>query len=316
MRSLFLVCAFSLLALPALAQGRGDPLEQARVHYQSASAYFEHGQYDGAIREFLASYKLSNRAELLYNVAKCYVRKGDAARAVDYYRGYLDGKPRATDRAQVESLIHDLEPRIGRVRLDGVPQGSAISINGAPIDVTPHGPVTATAGTATVEVRLADGTVRTMTVQVTAGRETALRLDAAPTKPTVTPAVAVTPMSAAKANPEPDAEKPASPWFTDKPAWAVAGVGAALLIGVAPLAVFAGRQTDQTETARNEDDYLQHRDNAKALRASTIAAAVAGTAALGVAAVLFATHTKRETKSGVALRVVPTGAGLAVAGAF
>ena len=82
-------------------QPKSDPqVDLARRHFQSGSAYFEESRYDDAAREFRESYRLSPRVDLLYNIAQCFLRKGDSARATDFLRLYLQGKPEALDRAE------------------------------------------------------------------------------------------------------------------------------------------------------------------------------------------------------------------------
>ncbi len=63
------------LALPASAQD-ADVERRARVHFESATEYFDTGRYEEALREFQASYDASPHAELLYNIYLCEERLG------------------------------------------------------------------------------------------------------------------------------------------------------------------------------------------------------------------------------------------------
>ena len=105
MRAIFFLL---LVAHPTLAD---DTLAGARAHLNAGIAYYDEARYDEAAREMEAAYRLRPVAELQYNLAECYDRLGrpeDAARA---YQKYLDGSPKATDRATVEARIANLQKR-------------------------------------------------------------------------------------------------------------------------------------------------------------------------------------------------------------
>src|SRR5690242_8898708 len=105
MRGLLLALV-TLAALPAGAEEQSTDL--ARRHYQSASAYLEEGRFDEAIREFRESYRLAPRTELLYNIARCFLKKGDAARTIEAYREYLGANPAAPGRRTIEDTMASL----------------------------------------------------------------------------------------------------------------------------------------------------------------------------------------------------------------
>lgn len=300
-----------LLSLPALAQTNDAKTELARSHYQSASAYFEQGRFDDAVREFLESYELSGKSDLLYNIAQCYLRKADSARAVDYFNQYLEAKPGAPDRVPVRNTIHDLQARIGTVRIEGVPDGSEISIGGTSVGRTPLGAIGATAGRVRVEARLPDGGVRSAEVSVAPGSEVVVPLPEPQEKERVVIQERVV---------EKVVDRPTGRWWTYAPGWAVAGVGAALLIGTAPLEVMARQQVHKATSATTEHQFRNYNTNATALHASAIAAASAGVAALGVATALFVVHAKGESNKPATVSLVPSGlpagAGFAAVGSF
>jgi hypothetical protein len=58
-----------------------------------------------------AAYRVRPVAELKYNLAECYDRLNRFGDAVRAYREYLEGSPRAADRATVEARIANLEKR-------------------------------------------------------------------------------------------------------------------------------------------------------------------------------------------------------------
>lgn len=308
-----LVLLSLLLSLPAFAQTSSAKTELARSHYQSASAYFEQGRFDDAVREFLESYELSGKSDLLYNIAQCYLRKADSARAIDYFNRYLAAKPNAPDRVPVGNTIRDLQAQVGAVRVEGVPDGSEVSIAGTRVGETPLGAIGATAGKVRVEARLPDGSVRSAEVDVAAGQEVGVPLPEPKEKERVVVKERVV---------EKVVERPAVRWWTYKPGWAVAGVGAALLVGVIPLELLARQQVSAAASAPSEHLYRNHNTNGTALHVSAIAAASAGVAALGVATALFVIHGGKKGESNQPARVslvpsgMPAGAGFAAVGSF
>src|SRR2546422_134581 len=116
-----------LVVLPSSVNAQpsddADRTDLARRHFQSGGAYFEEVRFDEAAREFRESYRLSPRVDLLYNIAQCYLRKGDAARAVEFYKRYLEVNASAKDRVSIEHTIAGLKRQIGAVRIAGAPDG-------------------------------------------------------------------------------------------------------------------------------------------------------------------------------------------------
>lgn len=107
--------AAALVALagrPAFAQ---PELEEARKRFEQGESYFKAGTYDKAIEEYRAAYALVPRPGLLFNIALCYEKDGDAARAIEYYDRYLGADPGGAKspeaRARREALARELAAR-------------------------------------------------------------------------------------------------------------------------------------------------------------------------------------------------------------
>lgn len=97
-------------------QKPGDPpppsqkdIDDAKVHYRAGKLHYDNGKHKEAVEEFEESYRLSRRADLLYNLALCYEKLGRKKDAAARLRTYLERKPNADDRAEVESWIKQLE---------------------------------------------------------------------------------------------------------------------------------------------------------------------------------------------------------------
>lgn len=92
------------------AAGASDPGRAARAHdlFQRGMASFAVDRYDEAIAAFQAGFLLDPRPELLFNIAQAERKAHRKAQAVEYYQRYLDLRPAAPDRAQVERSIAEL----------------------------------------------------------------------------------------------------------------------------------------------------------------------------------------------------------------
>lgn len=141
MRGTIAACAAALLVVTsATASAQGDADEAAaRAHFESGRLHFDNGNYEMALREFQASYELSHRAELLYNLYVTSERLGDLPAAVEYLERFLaDGNPEADRRAQLERRLRNLRERRDRTpsttaprRGDVVPAAIAFGVAGA-----------------------------------------------------------------------------------------------------------------------------------------------------------------------------------------
>ena len=136
--------ASALIALAALSRRRapqtpqppqaapaGDDVDIAKAHFNTGQAYYEHGRFDDAAREFEEAYRLSGKAPLLYNVGKSYDGSNDFARALDAYQRFLAAAPPDNpDRDFVAKRVELLQTLVGKVTIDGAVAGSAVTLDG------------------------------------------------------------------------------------------------------------------------------------------------------------------------------------------
>src|SRR5438046_2413316 len=104
-----LVAAGVVLALAApralaAAPDRKNAEAEARDLYQKAISHYDLAEYDRAIDEFKQAYELTNKPELLFNLAQAHRAKKDWPNALHFYRTYLARKPQAANRADVEAF--------------------------------------------------------------------------------------------------------------------------------------------------------------------------------------------------------------------
>jgi tetratricopeptide (TPR) repeat protein len=110
----------------------------AKAHFNTGQAYYEHGRFVDAAREFEEAYRLSGKPALLYNMGKSYDGASDFARALDAYRRFLDAAPPDNaDRDFVGQRVHMLTSLVGTIRLDGARDGSSVTLDGKPVGTTP-----------------------------------------------------------------------------------------------------------------------------------------------------------------------------------
>src|SRR4051794_26897650 len=109
---------FATLALVALAPAiaiaqapSASDQEAAKAHFMAGSAYYEQANYGDAVKEFNEAYRLSHRADLLYNIALAYERLEQWDSAIAALRRYLDEKSDAPDRNIIQTRIGNLEKR-------------------------------------------------------------------------------------------------------------------------------------------------------------------------------------------------------------
>jgi tetratricopeptide (TPR) repeat protein len=309
---LAIVPAFARAEEPAEAAARVD---LARRHFQSGSAYFEEGRFAEAAREFRESYKLAPRMDLLFNIAQCYLRKGDAARAVAFYRRYLEANPVARDRPAIEHTVAGLARQIGTVRVTGAPDGADVVVDGEVAGRAPlAAPVEVTVGTVRVEALPADGgPSRVIEVKVRAGVETEARVPE--------PQVLVREKVVVKEKVvERLVEKPAAPRSRLATlTWAAAGTTAGLVLLGGALLAGSAAAVGVERNASNEAAWRSARDLAERLHTAGISVLAVGGAVAVVSTVGLLVGWKRlrvERAGHASLWLLPDGVGLAAGGTF
>src|SRR5690242_5980271 len=95
----------------AAARAPTAELEKAKAHYAQGKVFFEQGNLQLARAEFEESYRLSKRADLLFNLALVAEKLGVYREAADYLVEYLRQRPGAPDRKSIQKSIDELERR-------------------------------------------------------------------------------------------------------------------------------------------------------------------------------------------------------------
>ena len=106
-------------AIPALAQQDSSPLqrpsrpmrEAAQTHYRSGSQFFESKQFDAALVEFEAAYRLSAEPDLLHNLSWTHEKAGHIKEALEYAARYASAVAGTDDEERARKRVEFLKQR-------------------------------------------------------------------------------------------------------------------------------------------------------------------------------------------------------------
>lgn len=91
-----------------------DHPSEARALFLAGRVAFDEGRFEAAIRHFQASYELSERPALLYNIAQCYDRLRRDPQAIEAFERYLQAAPDAENRPTVEARLRALREAVAQ----------------------------------------------------------------------------------------------------------------------------------------------------------------------------------------------------------
>jgi hypothetical protein len=90
--------------------------DEATPLFERGARLYSKGSYDEAIAEFEKAYQVAPSPILLFNIAQCHRHLGNKERALFFYHRYLEQKPRAPNRADVERHIAELDAAVEEER--------------------------------------------------------------------------------------------------------------------------------------------------------------------------------------------------------
>ena len=94
---------------PVEAKPSPETAATSKEHFNQATRHYELGHYQEALDEFEAAYMAVPDPVFLFNVAQCHRKMGHDKEAVGFYKSYLRNAPNASNRADVQKRIQDLE---------------------------------------------------------------------------------------------------------------------------------------------------------------------------------------------------------------
>jgi tetratricopeptide (TPR) repeat protein len=93
------------------AEAEADPDERARVLYQQGKQAYDSQRYAEAHEAFKAAYLISQRPELLFNMARALEQLDRPHDAAETLRAFLRVRPDDSDRDRIEEHIRALEEK-------------------------------------------------------------------------------------------------------------------------------------------------------------------------------------------------------------
>ena len=138
-----------------------SPSDEAagRQHFQRGLELLNIQDYDGALAEFEASYRLSHRVSVLYNIGLARQALHRYPEAVDALEQYMREAASISParRDALNAAITEIRGFIAELTLRGVPDGARVRIDGAAAGTTPFArPIRVSAGSHRIDVS-ADG---------------------------------------------------------------------------------------------------------------------------------------------------------------
>jgi|SRR5579883_306733 len=121
MRALLVSLLLVAAASPSPSAAAEDAsTRRAKIYFEEGIKNYHVGDYRQALDAFKAGYFAKRDAIFLFNMAQCYRMLGDPESAAREYRAYMNEKPDAGNRADVEKLIADQEALLRR-KADATP---------------------------------------------------------------------------------------------------------------------------------------------------------------------------------------------------
>jgi tetratricopeptide (TPR) repeat protein len=129
-----------IIALAPLGAQADTANTEARALYEKGIGHYDLAEYDAAIADFKKAYELSREPGLLFNIAQAYRLEKDYEHARHFYERYLDHKPDAPNRADVEAQIEKMKEALKAEAAAPVPPPGSVAA--PPPVAAPAPPVT------------------------------------------------------------------------------------------------------------------------------------------------------------------------------
>lgn len=154
-----LVASTSALAQPAPQPPQPQPQPaadtdakkaEAKALYEKGLGHYNLGEWDLAIDAFRKAYAISSAPGLLFNIGQSFRLKKDYEQALYFYGTYLRLKPDASNRADVEARMKEMEEAIEeQKKMQAKPPIGTVSPDGGATTTTTTTTTTTAGGTNT-----------------------------------------------------------------------------------------------------------------------------------------------------------------------
>ena len=135
-------CLAVVLLLPVFAEAQPElsPLqrpsrpmiEAAQQHYLTGTRFFEEGQWDASLVEFIASFQLSGERDLLFNISWTHEKAGRTREALEYAERYLVACRGTDDEERAAKRVVFLKAKYGDPANGAASMGQAVPAPVAP----------------------------------------------------------------------------------------------------------------------------------------------------------------------------------------
>lgn len=251
--------------------------EAARVAYTRGQAAFAAGQYDVARLAFEEAFSAVPNPIVLLSVAESHGKLGHVREASAALRRYLELRPDAPDRADIEAKLRGYENTPAFVAVTSVPTGAELTVDEGPTTQRAPAQLELTPGKHTLKYALPGYATSSELLEVDPGARYDLEivLHPAPPPPEAPAPVAVT-------APPPPAAEPISPAVL----WVTGGIGAAGIVTGTVLGVLALKAKSDYDGGPSES----RADHGERLALFADVGFGVGIMALATTAVLLFTH--------------------------
>jgi hypothetical protein len=107
--ALVILAVFVATSAATSGEARADKKSDSIEHFDKGKTHYDLGRFDEAVAEFEKAYELYQDAVYLFNIAQAHRQKGDAVKAIFFYKRFLAADPQNPKRANVEKRIKELE---------------------------------------------------------------------------------------------------------------------------------------------------------------------------------------------------------------
>ncbi len=131
-------------AAPKASAGKAPAdasLDEARKHFRQGMLMFEDQDWNGALAEFEAAYRLSREPVALYQsglTLRALHRYPEAIETLERYLAHMAMDPRLTpeQRRAVEGTVKEMRSLVAEITVNLAPDGAALTIDGRPAKLT------------------------------------------------------------------------------------------------------------------------------------------------------------------------------------
>lgn len=107
MRAIFNTLFVFVILTATTAQAKN--LALAKDHYEKAERHYSVGEFDKALEHYKKSFDMSDKPELLFNIAQCHRQLKQYEKAIFFYKLFLSRLPGSGLKSEVEKHISDMQ---------------------------------------------------------------------------------------------------------------------------------------------------------------------------------------------------------------